>query len=202
MSSDHSLIAQQKKQLRHEALLFRRNLSMSLISEALCKQLLNWKVFDAAQHILFYMPFQNEINLLPLVNNASHKYWYIPAIHQTEQGKGMSFHRYEPGQILKPTRYGIEEPESSTPQLDYGITSHILVLVPGLVFDRHGFRLGYGKGYYDRFLPSLIASQHHRWAGIVPEALLYEQIPHDSWDIGMQFIVTESNIYQTQTGFC
>jgi 5-formyltetrahydrofolate cyclo-ligase len=66
-----------------------------------------------------------------------------------------------------------------------------LVLVPGLAFDRHGWRLGYGGGYFDRFLKNFRGIS----AGIVLGALLLDEIPHTALDVPMRWIVTEAELF-------
>jgi 5-formyltetrahydrofolate cyclo-ligase len=66
-----------------------------------------------------------------------------------------------------------------------------LVLVPGLAADPAGNRIGYGKGYYDRFLGS---ASHALKVMLIPERFVLDRIPAKSHDIPMDFLVTESRI--------
>lgn len=83
--------------------------------------------------------------------------------------------------------YGIREPEPLHP---YPLERLEIVLVPGVGFDVQGRRMGMGKGYYDRFLPKLNALR----IGIAMEGNLLEQIPADSYDAVMDYIVTPTGI--------
>ena len=84
----------------------------------------------------------------------------------------------------------------------YGILSPILqdnniasptdidfVIVPGAAFDIHGYRIGYGGGYYDCFLPTL--SKNAKIVALAFEEQIYPDIPKENHDIKMQYIVTE-----------
>lgn len=62
-----------------------------------------------------------------------------------------------------------------------------LLIVPGLVFDKMGFRIGYGGGYYDRFLQAFA----NETLALTLESQLIERIPHDSYDIPVNRLVTE-----------
>ena len=73
--------------------------------------------------------------------------------------------------------FGIREPHESVPEVSPEILD--LVLVPALVIDERGYRLGYGAGYYDRFLPKL--PKTCRTFGIAP--FLVPKLPTDSWDV-------------------
>ena len=70
------------------------------------------------------------------------------------------------------------------------------VLVPGVGFDPHGMRLGYGKGYYDRFLRQL--SPGTSYGGIAYHTQVVPSIPHMPHDIRMQFLVTEQGFLSCQ----
>lgn len=67
-----------------------------------------------------------------------------------------------------------------------------LVLIPGVAFDRRGHRLGFGQGYYDRFLPSLPASACR--VGLAFSGQVVEAVPADPWDVPVHFLVTEEGV--------
>jgi len=75
-----------------------------------------------------------------------------------------------------------------------------LLLVPGLLFSRTGYRLGYGGGYYDRTLPSFPG----RVIGVSFSALLFSDLPYDSWDVRVSEIVTECETlsFFSSSNFC
>ena len=65
-----------------------------------------------------------------------------------------------------------------------------LVLVPGLAFDQQGWRLGYGGGFYDRFLGTSPGIP----VGVTYQALVWPVIPHQEHDIPMRYLVSEAGI--------
>lgn len=98
----------------------------------------------------------------------------------------LGFRRYRPGDPLIPGPYGTKEPGPEAPPVSPGI-----VLVPLLAFDRKGFRLGYGGGYYDRTLKVL-----RREGPILAVGLAYgfqevPSVPHDAFDERLDVVVTE-----------
>lgn len=101
------------------------------------------------------------------------KFYYIASINQLEEGH---FGIFEP------------QPEYCKEVLDY---SHGICLVPGLSFDLQGFRLGYGKGYYDRFLSVF----HGVSVGLCYEDCLKPSLPVDLFDRKTEMLVTERKIY-------
>ena len=71
-----------------------------------------------------------------------------------------------------------------------------LALVPGLAFDGNGWRLGYGGGFYDRFLMWFEGVS----AGITFQALCTNPIPHEGHDIPMQYLITETGVKAVYPG--
>lgn len=67
-----------------------------------------------------------------------------------------------------------------------------LMIVPGVVFDQRGYRIGFGKGYFDRFLSDY---QHHT-VSILAESQLIEEIPINAYDISVDYLVTEARFFQ------
>lgn len=87
--------------------------------------------------------------------------------------------------------YSIDEPD----RLIKADEAHIdTVLVPGIAFGKDGARVGFGKGYYDRFLQRTKAIK----VGFCYEFQLYESIPADKHDVAMDYVVTENIIYKTK----
>lgn len=68
-----------------------------------------------------------------------------------------------------------------------------LLLVPGVAFDRSGFRLGRGLGFYDRVLMGTSALK----VGLIFEEAFFEELPRDPWDQAVDFVITEVGVYQS-----
>lgn len=84
---------------------------------------------------------------------------------------------------LREGHFGILEPKKPVPfpkeKIDFAI-------VPGIAFDKDGYRLGYGKGYYDRFLKDISPFK----LGVCQKELFIEALPHESFDVKMDHILT------------
>jgi len=65
------------------------------------------------------------------------------------------------------------------------------VVLPGLAFDRRGHRLGYGQGFYDRFL---LEAPHALRVGFVPQDLIVPELPTDPWDLPAHYLVSEQGV--------
>lgn len=106
-----------------------------------------------------YISVRGELNTLPILKRAAAegKTVALP-VTVTEALEGRMVFRALPGgdlTRLTPARFGIPEPDGSCPALIGEDLTDALVLVPALAFDEGGYRLGYGGGYYDRFLDRL-----------------------------------------------
>ena len=99
--------------------------------------------------------------------------------------QGMEFRRYDPDRPLVQARFGIREPGEDCPLVpkDWGE----VILVPGAAFDREGCRLGFGGGYYDRWLPGFPGFQ----VGLCREAVLQDRLPQESHDCRVDRVLTE-----------
>jgi len=182
-------IHDQKSQLRQRCKSIRKGLgeeARQQSSQAVCTHLAEWEIFRTAERILTYMPIHTEINLRSLLSAFPEKRWLLPRIIPGEGGR-MVFHRYVPDNlIIHP--FGMAEPAAHLPQVSPKEIQ--LVLTPGLAFDRSGGRLGYGGGYFDRFLKDFGGVS----VGVVYRDLLLNTIPHGRYDIPMSWLVTEDGI--------
>ena len=70
-----------------------------------------------------------------------------------------------------------------------------LFIVPGIVWDSNGYRIGYGGGYFDRLLAA--AGEKATIIGLAYDWQLVEQVPHDAWDEPVDLIVTESRVIES-----
>ena len=173
-----SLIRQRRILLSEEE---RRSLSLRLIDNL--KSLIS--LFPTAESFLFFYPIKGEPDLLPLASEL------------LDSGKRVLFPKVDGGEILPvevsslkellPGKFGIPEPP-----LDYGrvLRSPDVVFVPGLAFDIYGFRIGYGGGFYDRFLARVSPLAK---IGVCFGFQLFSELPHDPFDIPVDYITTEKN---------
>lgn len=180
-------LARQKSQLRKECLALRKALdaeTRAKASLAICERLEAWSVFRQSQTILSYMPIKSEADLTPLMKRHPQKRWALPRI-VAEENRRMVFHEYDPNRMIRHS-FGMEEPSPDSPLIRPADIE--LALVPGVAFDRRGFRLGYGGGYFDRFLVAFQGVS----AGVAFHSLLLDEVPRAAHDVPMQWIFTEN----------
>jgi 5-formyltetrahydrofolate cyclo-ligase len=165
------------------------------LSLRISKQILSSDVYQKAQHIMIYKAVKGEVDLSFLEENAQKsgkKLYYPSCISKTEMislspGKDLpeGVFAWEKGAfgIMEPVREYSDEilPE----KLD-------LVICPCTGFDEYGGRMGMGAGYYDRFLPKCTKAYI---ISVAFEIQKIPQVPMDIWDIPMDMIFTEKNIY-------
>lgn len=139
-----------------------------------------------------YFPIKNEISLLPFMQwlNEKNIQCALPKIIHYEK-RDMIFVYYAPSEQMKQNPLGIFEPVSMDE-----IKPDILI-VPALAIDLSGTRIGYGHGYYDRY----ISKRRSIDKTIVVIGVCFEQqisrapLPKEQHDQGLDFVVTERKIY-------
>lgn len=185
-----------KKQLRNQMLAVRKTFDLSLLESEMCQKLLSWSVFKDAKAVLSYVSMRGEVDLSRLIALNTDKTWYLPRVISTEEMIFIEINPENYRQTLVLSSMGVLEPPLMTDVSHvFNANSPALLLVPGLTFDRQGFRLGYGKGYYDRYLKQLKSScPDSITVGVVPDSLLQEKIPADSWDFPVDYLLTEQQI--------
>ena len=185
-------LAETKPQLRQQLRKLRAALgdeTRARASQLICAHLENWPIFQQSESILTYMPIKNEVDLTLLLTRHPEKRWVLPRIIPEEDHR-MVFHPYDTARLVYHP-FGMAEPTADLPIVPSEAIE--LTLVPGLAFDRHGWRLGYGGGYFDRFLKDFTGVS----AGITFQALLLDAVPHTPLDVAMGWIATEEKIFKT-----
>ena len=201
----HNNQNQSKQQLRQYFLQHRQQLNINdwkKRSRQVCKNLHSMPKFQQARCILAFTSFRQEPDLSALYDLVS------PGITATIDhpdrsltkrwgfsrcvGKTLIWHHYQPGFTWTSGAYGICEPSSDWPRVD--LSEVDLILVPAIACDRAGGRLGYGGGFYDRFLsrPELKSVVT---IGIVFSFAYCDRLPLEAWDQPLNFVCTETKIH-------
>jgi 5-formyltetrahydrofolate cyclo-ligase len=163
-------------------------------SEQICHHLSNCAEFIAARTILAYHSHRQEPSLEHLLTHTD-KQWGLPRISTGEAtptiGKDLLWHRWQPSEPLVIGKYGILEPQLESPLLEPDCVD--LILVPAVAMDQHGYRLGYGGGYYDR-LRSNPLWRRIPTMGIVFDFAYLAQLPVEVWDLPLDAVCTELGV--------
>lgn len=136
-----------------------------------------------AETICLYMSTPEEVDTKPLLAAAltEKKQVVFPRIEKEK----LVLHYITSIKDFVKGKYRILEPKKTTAVVDP--KSVDLFIVPGIVFDRDGYRLGWGKGYYDKLLASTDAPK----IGLAYACQVIAELPHTSYDVPMTMIVTE-----------
>lgn len=143
---------------------------------------------DAAS-IALYVSLPGEVDSVSLLNLAwgEGKTVFLPKITHLAN-RQMEFFPIANIDQLQPGPFNLKEPPAGTPARAVD-----LLLVPGVAFDRRGYRLGHGGGFYDRFL-----AEHADFAatriGLCASWQLLARLPNDSWDLPMNGVCTEEEL--------
>lgn len=143
-------------------------------SHILCCRVLQTDAYCNCKTIYGYLPFNQEVDLLLLLQTAlkEGKQVALPKCF----GKEMRFILVSDLSRIQYSPFGVPEPVDNDPE---ACDESALVIVPGLVFDHRGYRIGYGGGYYDRFL---IREPHHPTIALCYDFQLctgFKPEPHD-----------------------
>ncbi|MDD2422566.1 MAG: 5-formyltetrahydrofolate cyclo-ligase [Heliobacteriaceae bacterium] len=183
-----------KKALRDQVLQARQGQSPAVVaakSRWIREQLRRLPVFQKAGTIMVYVDFRQEVATRPLIRRLLRegKQVAVPVCREAGRLIPAAIKAF-PGD-LRPGKWGIlEPPEDHLDSVDPGELD--LVLVPGVAFDRRGNRLGYGAGYYDRFLPLLRPGASK--IGLAFALQLVEDVFPGAHDVPVDCIVTETEV--------
>jgi 5-formyltetrahydrofolate cyclo-ligase len=182
---EKNLIRKQMKQLRADMTRTERFEKSMQIFE----QLITVPEFKRADRIYTYVSMDNEIDTIMLIDYSLslEKRVFVPRV----SGKDMEFYEISDISELNPGYMGIYEPDINGREPDYSRTG--FMCMPGLAFDRSYNRIGYGGGFYDRYLS--VDNKLYK-AALAYEAQLLESIPAQDGDVRPDMIVTEESIYR------
>jgi len=160
-----------------------------IMSETISAHVLSLPEVMSARLIDLYIPLpaHPEVNTWPLVEALTllDKQLAVPVVQDQELCSAL----YRKGEPLRGARFGQPEPEVLV-KADEAMLD--VVLIPLLAFDRSGYRLGYGKGFYDRFLHRLsLEGFRPLRIGLAFSMQMIDTVPHDSWDEPLDGVVHE-----------
>mgnify|MGYP003912522053 FL=1 len=162
-------------------------------SEAIYKRVVGLSCFERARIVAGYLALGNEADPAPILAEAA------------SRGKGVALPRVDPatyalslllwskGEPLVKSNWGVMEPRPSAPEAAGDEVD--LIIVPALAIDLQGYRLGYGKGCYDRLLSSLPDKVS---IGIAYDFQLIEQCPRTQGDVPVSIVVTDRRLIESR----
>jgi 5-formyltetrahydrofolate cyclo-ligase len=182
---------QQKNLLRKKYYLLRKKKYYKVRKEFFIPflNLLKLKFKKKKLKLALYYPASFEINVLKLLefNHISSQNLLLPVV---EEKNKMNFFPWKKNKLLQVNKYGMLEPIKSKQSIPN------VMLVPLLAFDNNKFRLGFGKGYYDRYLNKYLKTfKNILTVGVAFSFQKYNKLPINDKDIKLNYILTEKGIY-------
>lgn len=182
-----------KREIRKRILGLRNSLSseeMTAGSDKIVARLMRSEEIRKASTLMVYVSFGSEVVTDGLIRWGwgKGKRIVVPFCHP--ESREMTACRIGGFDELEISHYGIRAPKAgdlrpvSRGEID-------AVIVPAVAFDRRGYRIGYGGGYYDRFLPEC---PHAAKIGAAFACQIIDEVPADLYDVAMDYIVTEEEI--------
>jgi 5-formyltetrahydrofolate cyclo-ligase len=144
---------------------------------------------EGASRISAFYPYKSEINTRPLLGRLAGEGWTTALPIVIAVGEPLVFRRWYPGQPTTPGMWDIPQPTEDSPLIEPDV-----LLVPMLAFDRTGYRLGYGGGFYDRTLALLRAKKSVTAIGVAYAGQEVDSVPRDAHDQPLNFVLTEKEI--------
>ncbi len=133
-----------------------------------------------------YYPYNYEINVIPIMEKFE-RLKYIISLPKIGQNSNMNFFIWSTNDPLNTNKYGIPEP------INNKIIFPDVLLVPLVAYDKNFNRVGYGGGFYDRYLKRIKKIKNVLTIGLAFSYQKVKKIPIEKNDIKLDFIVTEKN---------
>lgn len=193
-----------KKEIRKAVLAERSALddeTVALASQVICRKIMGIDAYEEATDVCLYMPMRNEVDVLLLAEaaEAEGKRVWVPKVIEKTTGQGaekkagvMVFNRFTglDEEDIITGAYDIRE-SSSEEILEPNDTT--LIIMPGAVFTPWKDRIGYGGGFYDKFL-----DEHPQCKTIAPcyDLQVVDELPVEAHDRKPDYVVSETSIYR------
>ena len=160
------------------------------LNAEICKRLLSLAAFRFADTVLSYSPLAGEVDITEFNRAvlASGKKLALPKC--TQGDPLMKFHVISDLDSMETGMFSIKEPSENDPLWVQSSGEKAICIVPAMAFDLTGHRLGYGKGYYDRFLSGIDVTK----IGVAYTDFVVKSLPRGRFDLAADLIVTDTRI--------
>ena len=190
----------QKNKIRKQFVEKRRKMQpiiKRLSDEKICSLFMALVSYRYSEILLMYYPTAREIDVLPIAQHALNSGKRIAFPCCDTKNHTMVFRFITSlDQLTVAGTFGIPEPAVDCPVYRWEEGGHSVCLIPGIVYDEKGYRLGYGKGYYDRYLPSFKGTK----IGFVYSDFVIGSVPRGRYDLAVDVLVTEKGVKALHAG--
>lgn len=181
-----------KKHLRQKYRALRDSFGEEFIenaSDSVCEKLAKCQEFKDAKTVLLYYPTKNEISTLPIFELCLKMGKTVAFPVCRNDNSSLLFRKINRIDSLLPSSFGLLEPSEDNEQIHPDKSA--ICIVPALAFSRNGHRLGYGRGFYDRFLTDFEGVT----IGICYSSLVVDALPSNRHDVPVDILITESEVH-------
>jgi 5-formyltetrahydrofolate cyclo-ligase len=188
--SERPDIVEEKRALRARIKAWRAGLDAGTIAraaDAVAAQGLDVLQVEGGAIVSGFASLPDEFRIWPLLRRLSRDGRRLALPVMQGKAKPLVFRAWAPGDALDRGVWGIGEPKADKPELEPDI-----LLVPLLAFDRRGWRLGYGGGFYDRTLAALRARRPIAAVGLAYDEQQVDAVPHLDYDQRLDWMLTPS----------
>ena len=140
-----------------------------------------------------YLPFRNEFSTNLLNDELTRLGFKLSLPCVNENNSSMIFRSYNSNEDLVSNNYGIMEPSEESDEVMPSI-----IIVPLVAFSLTGYRLGYGGGYYDRYISKNLENKDFVTIGLGFSFQLYDELPYEKHDQKLDWILTEKYLYKVE----
>ncbi|MEX0922763.1 MAG: 5-formyltetrahydrofolate cyclo-ligase [Rhodovibrionaceae bacterium] len=189
------ILEREKKQLRSSASAARATAAGATpgAAQQLAEQVLSAAVIPEQVAVSGYWPMGSELDVRPLLQRLHERGQRLCLPVVVRAGARLMFRLWQPGDELVPAGFGTQVPPDSQPDVIPNV-----LLVPLLAFDRQGYRLGYGGGFYDRTLAHWREKRKILAIGVAYAGQEMPAVPRGAHDQALDLIVTEEEIVTPQ----
>ncbi len=156
-------------------------------SASITDKLLRMPQVKKADTLLVFYPKEGEINLLPIAEYGWRDGKRVGFPLCEDKNGTMSFRLVNSLTELREGSFGTMEPDEGAPEIS---PHNGVIFLPALAIDKKGYRIGYGKGYYDRYLAKH-AHKNPYTIGVIYKDLIFDELPRDKHDIPCHAVVYE-----------
>lgn len=185
-----------KKDFRKQVIESRKNKDsefISINSQIITEKLLSMDCIQQASTIMLYLDFNNEVKTDQLITKLiSLRKTVTSPVTIKDERKLIPYEIINLKEGINIGTYGIREPNKDISN-EIDVKNIDVLIVPAVAYDKNCYRLGYGGGYYDRFIERL--RDDAITIGIAFDLQLFDSIPKEEHDAQLNYIITESSTY-------
>lgn len=189
-------IRKHKTEIREYYLDLRRKISAEdkkALDDKLVNIVLASATYRYADTILMYYAKNDEVNINEVAWAAVKAGKKVAFPRTNPEDRSMVFHYVTSPDDFEMGTYGLSEPKADLPSFEVTgeLQNNVICIIPAVVYDKKGYRIGYGGGYYDRYLSSFKGTK----VGVEYHEYIVGTVPHGRFDLAVDVLISEKGIY-------